>query len=124
MQGPRLRPVGLLRGDRPRSGDDGDTKSSTTCWSLRSAAAPARNRRGPVDFRRARAAPSQVRDLQRLPALRHRPRPRWLGREVLPRIDEAVALQPVLLVVELAVAPLERQQLLVGAALDDLAALE
>src|SRR4029453_2549247 len=47
-----------------------------------------------------------------------------LGREVFACIDEPVGLELVLLVVERAIAPAERQQLLVSAALDDLAVLE
>src|SRR5260221_2834208 len=47
-----------------------------------------------------------------------------LGGEVLARVDEPVELEAVLLVVELAIAPVPGQQLLVGAALDDLAAFE
>src|SRR6266498_2252682 len=47
-----------------------------------------------------------------------------LRREVLSRVDEAVFLEPVLLVVELPVAAAARQQLVVCAVLDDLALLE
>src|SRR5262245_33187284 len=49
---------------------------------------------------------------------------RQLGREVLAGIDEAIELDLVLPLVELAVAPVASEQLVVRAALDDLAALE
>ena len=51
-------------------------------------------------------------------------RRRRFGREVFAGIDEPIALEVVLLVVELAVAAVQRQQRLVRAALDDLAAFE
>src|SRR6185436_14471142 len=47
-----------------------------------------------------------------------------LRRKVLARVDEAIGLELVLLVVQLAVAAVEREQLLVRAALDDLAGFE
>ena len=47
-----------------------------------------------------------------------------LRREVLAGVDEAVLLEAVLLVVELPVAAVQREQLVVRAALDDLAVLE
>src|SRR3954453_1706656 len=47
-----------------------------------------------------------------------------VGREIFARVDEAVRLQHVLLVVERSVAAAQREQLAVGAALDDLAVLE
>src|SRR5688572_1900370 len=46
-----------------------------------------------------------------------------LGREVLAGVDEPVGLEPVLLVVELPVPAVERQQLRMRAALHDLAGL-
>src|SRR5947208_15561115 len=49
---------------------------------------------------------------------------RRFGREILARIDESIALEAILLVVQLPVAPVRRQQLVVVAALDDLASLE
>src|SRR5262245_62045643 len=49
---------------------------------------------------------------------------RRFGCEIFPWIDEAVALQLVLLVVQLAVAAVQRQQLGMRAPLDDLSCLE
>src|SRR5881397_1716407 len=48
----------------------------------------------------------------------------WLGGEVFTRVHEHVLLEPVLLVVQLAVPAVFGQELGVGATLDDLAALE
>src|SRR5687767_15948692 len=62
--------------------------------------------------------------LQRGSHARHWRRLVGLWREVLARIDEPIGLELVLLVVELAVASVRRQQLRMGAALDDLARLE
>src|SRR6185436_2121026 len=47
-----------------------------------------------------------------------------LRREIFAGIDEPILLEPVLLVVELTVAPVVVEQFLVGAVLDDLAVLE
>ena len=47
-----------------------------------------------------------------------------LRREILARVDEPVPLEPVLLVVQLAVPAFQLQQLFVGPPLDDLAVLE
>src|SRR6266550_2103034 len=49
---------------------------------------------------------------------------RELGGEILAGVDEAVRFELVLLVVQRAIPSPQRQELLVGAALDDLAVLE
>src|ERR1051325_11077982 len=68
--------------------------------------------------------PSYLRGLNRVRHARRDLRLLRLRREVLARVDEAIALELVLLVVELPVAPIQVQQLRVRAALDDLAGFE
>src|SRR5512135_511428 len=74
---------------------------------------------GPAASRTARALQPRGRSDR----CRHRYRLRF-RREILSRVDEPVALEAVLLVVELAVAPTRGEQLAVSAALHDLSRLE
>ncbi len=46
------------------------------------------------------------------------------GRKIFTGVDELIALEPVLLIIEMFVTPFSREQLIVRAALDDLAAFE
>src|SRR5688572_25625951 len=61
---------------------------------------------------------------ERRPHPRQRGRALGFGREILAVVDEPVGFEPVLLVVQLAVAPVQREQLRVRAALDDLPRFE
>src|SRR5262249_9635745 len=62
--------------------------------------------------------------LQRVTDARSRDHFLGLRCEVLPGVDEAIPLEPVLLVVELTIPAADPEQLVVRAALDDLAVLE
>ena len=106
---PGGRAVGAQARCRARRSDQQDDDDQQDARPIAATA----SRRMPIVWLRARVL---VRAAARDDRLR-------LRREVLARIDEPIALEAVLLVVQLPVAPALREQLVVRAALDDLAAL-